>query len=189
MKRWLALGLVIMVTAGLALLLGGCYARVEVIPPPAPVDLGEILSRAAGVASLRYDEAVSIPSTPGGLAIKVWEKGNKVRMAVTEGGQEMVMILDPDRERAYLWFPAQNVATSVRSRALPGSPLFFTATEFSGELAKQAKAAQAKVAGTEPLEGKDCLVVEYSREGSLVFTAWIWIEWGLPLRVEFGTGP
>lgn len=188
MKRWLAMALVIMVTAGLALPLGGCYARIEVIPTPAPVDLGEILGRAAGIASLKYDMVVSLPSSPEALTVKLWEKGNKVRMAVTEGGQEVVWILDPDQQRANLWFPAQNMATSGRWGPEQSVALFAApATAFSRELADQAKAAQAKVAGTETLEGKDCLVV-YSPEGlpgTPSFTAWIWMDWGLPLRVQF----
>ena len=47
MKRWLTLALTIMLTAGLALPLGGCLVPIEPTPTPATVDLGEVLGRAA----------------------------------------------------------------------------------------------------------------------------------------------
>lgn len=201
MKRWLALALTTVVTAGLALPLGGCLVPVEATPTPAPVDLGEILGRAAGIASLKYDQVFSVPAASSEtMTHKMWEKGNKARSEGTEGGREVVTIVDRDKQRLYVYVPAENTATSypLRADTLEQNPwMSFSPRVYSRELANPAKweegSFQVKVGGADTVEGKACVVVEYvypeghGLAGKPFYTAWIWIERGIPLRVQIWT--
>jgi len=192
MKRGITLGIVISVV--MVLLFAACAAP-ETTPTatpsptptvtPTPVEtLPELLDRAAGIASVKYDQVMTSPEMPGeSMQMKVWIKGNKTRSEMTAEGQTAVIIMDWDAQVGYMYIPAQNMATKMD---LSGQQEVRAVASMSAlELSKFILAHPEAVAvGSETMDGKDCLVVEAGDEQGKA-KAWIWKEYGFPIRIDF----
>ncbi len=200
MKKRVYLVLAISLVTALLLLLAGCTgskstrtvtsAPSPTVTKPAPIPaaaptpseaVGEVLSRAASIASIRYVQVISPPGQPARMQ-KVWVKGNKMRIEMTEGGQSTVGILNLDTQTAYTYIPAQNAATKGDLRQQGARSLMsLSAMEW-------AKALQGypstTVVGSETIEGKVCLVVESGTQNAAELKTWLWKEHGLPIRME-----
>ncbi len=98
-------------------------------------------------------------------------KNNKMRMEFTAEGQTTVQLVDWDARLMYMYIPAQNMAMKMDISKAGASP-----TESITEY-------KPVVIGTETLDGKVCLVVEYMAEGTKT-KSWIWKEKGFPIRME-----
>jgi len=77
----------------------------------------------------------------------------------------------------YMYLPEQSMAMKMDLAQAPKS-----ATEEAGSILDY----NPTVVGTETIDGKVCLVVEYTAEGATT-KAWIWEEHGFPIRVEATT--
>ncbi len=137
--------------------------------------LGEILGRAEGITSVKYDMLVTSPGVET-ITTKIWIKNNKMRMEMTVEGQLIVTLLDMDAYTMYLYYPDQNMAMKVT----------YEPTESAIEEAQSIPDYNPTIIGTETMDGKVCLVVEYTIEGQTV-KLWIWKDKGFPIRVEMTT--
>lgn len=182
--------LIALVGIGAWVLLGGKKVAEEGAVPPgeeavtpgeeAEVSLAEILGRAEGVSSFKYDAVIT---TPGQAAVttKMWWKGTKMRIEGTFEGYTGVYLLDTAEELAYLYVPAQNIAMKMDWGKAKG-----TAGESPSEQSESIMKYNPVIVGTEVLDGKNCLVIEYTTETGKT-KSWVWIEHGLLIRIESTT--
>ncbi len=133
------------------------------------------MAQAATIVSVKYDMVVTVPGQPTSTQ-KVWEKKNKMRRELTAEGQTIVHLIDSEAKTMYTYIPAQNMAIKMDF-----SQAAETATE-SFDL----EAYNPVVIGTETLDGKVCLVAEYTVEG-IKTKSWMWKEKGFPIRMETAT--
>ena len=153
----------------------------EVIPPGEETEsLTEVLGKAKGITSLEYDMVATSPGQEA-VTVKMWLKGTKMRGEGTFEGQEVVYILDMDEQEAYVYIPAQNMAMKMDFGKVQE-----TLGESPAEQSESVEEYNPVTIGTEVLDGKSCLVVEYTTETSEV-KMWIWTKYGLPIKTESTT--
>lgn len=99
-----------------------------------------------------------------------------MRSETTAEGQTIVTLLDMDEQTMYLYYPDQNMAMMMTYE--PG--------ESAMDEAQAVEGYNPVIIGHETLDGKYCLVVEYTVEGNTA-KMWIWEEYGFPIRVEVTT--
>jgi hypothetical protein len=137
--------------------------------------LGEILGRSAGINSVKYDMVMTYPGEPV-MTMKMWIKGNKMRSETTAEGQTIITLLDMDAQTIYIYYPDQNMAMEMTYE--PG--------ESAMDEAQAITDYNPTILGHETLDGKVCLVVQYTAEGATV-KMWLWEQYGFPIRVETTT--
>jgi len=133
--------------------------------------LGEILGRAAGINSVKYDMVATSTGNPT-QTTHVWIKGNKMRMEMTVEGETIITLLDMDAHTMYMYYPDQNMAMKVT----------YEPAESAVDEAQAITDYNPVIIGHEPLDGKMCLVVEYTIEG-VTARMWIWEDYGFPIKV------
>ena len=141
--------------------------------PPSGEDLSEILGRGAGIASVKYDMVVTAPGMET-MTTKMWMEGNKIRTEMTQQGETIVMLIDYDEGVMYMYMPAENFAYEMPLGQAPESAV---------EQAQDIADYSYHIVGTQTVDNKVCLVVEYSIEQASV-KMWIWKEHGFPIRIE-----
>jgi outer membrane lipoprotein-sorting protein len=142
-------------------------------PPPSGEDLSEILGRGAGITSVKYDMVVTAPGMPV-VTTKMWLEGNKMRAEMDQQGETIVMLIDYDEGVMYMYMPAENFAYEMPLGQAPESAV---------EQAQDIADYSYHIVGTQTVDNKVCLVVEYSIEQASV-KMWIWKEHGFPIRIE-----
>jgi outer membrane lipoprotein-sorting protein/RNA polymerase subunit RPABC4/transcription elongation factor Spt4 len=137
--------------------------------------LNDLLSLSANMVSIKYDMSVSGQGIPTTTAT-VWAKKNRMRMEITQQGMNVITLIDDNAKTMYTYMPAQNLAMKIPfdSAQAPKSPT---------EDAESILNSNAKIVGTETVDGKVCSVVEYA-SGQDSVKAWIWQDKGLPIRIE-----
>ncbi|MFH1483877.1 MAG: DUF4412 domain-containing protein [Chloroflexota bacterium] len=135
--------------------------------------MSQIFAQAAGIVSVKYDMTITAPGTPTTTA-KVWLEKNKMRTEFTAEGQTVVQLVDMDVRTMYMYIPAENMAMKMDFSQAPEAPT------------QNIEEYKPVVIGTETLDGKVCLVVEYTDEGTKT-KSWMWKEKGFPIRVEMAT--
>jgi len=152
----------------------------EAVTPGTELSLTETLGKAKDISSFKYD---MVATAPGETAetIKMWRKGGKMRMEGTFEGKSMVYLVDADEQIAYMYLPAENTAMKIS---------FGEVQEAAGESPTEQSESVEKynpvTIGTEILDGKTCLVTEYTTETEDV-KMWVWTKYGLPIRTEATT--
>lgn len=138
--------------------------------------LSKILSLGANISSLKYE----MITTQQGKIItqKVWLKKNKMRTEMTTGGQTIVMLLDMETKTIYQYLPSQNTAFKMQSDKNTSESTLSPIEEMKSILNYN-----PVVKGTEMIDGKNCLVVEYKANGTEI-KSWFWKEKGFPLKME-----
>ncbi len=108
------------------------------------------------------------------MNMKMWIKKNKTRMEIPAQGA--VMLMDIDAKTVYMYMPAQNMAVKMPydPSQTPQSPQ---------DAASAITGYNPKVIGTETIDGKSCLVVQYDMAGTSV-KSWIWQDKGMAIRAE-----
>ncbi len=140
--------------------------------------LPDILAEVKKVRSLSYN----FTETEEGKVVsgKIYQKEDKIRMEVEEGGEQVVTLLNIDEKSAYTYFPSENIALEIEfdeaSDALDRSVKEQALAVFDHDL---------EVTGKEEVGGKETVVIEYTAERENV-KMWIWKEYGLPVKVETG---
>jgi len=142
--------------------------------------LTEILGKAVGISSLKYDMVVT-PVGEAAVTTKMWRKGEKMRMEGTFEGQSMVYLVDVGEQLAYIYFPAENTAMKISLGKAQE-----TTGESPTEQSESVTQYNPVTLGTEILDGKSCLVIEYTTETEET-KSWVWIEYGLLIRIESTT--
>jgi hypothetical protein len=144
-------------------------------PPTTTTDsgetLGDILGRSAGINAVSYDMVMSGTGMPA-TTTHIWIEGNKMRMEITIEGQLTVTLYDGDAYTMYLYYPDQNMAMKVT----------YEPEESAIDEAQAVPDYNPTIIGHETYDGKMCLVVEYTVEGTTV-TMWVWEEHGFPVKV------
>ncbi len=142
--------------------------------------LADVLAKAKGVVSYKYDAVITTPDQAP-ITVKFWLKGYKLRWEGSYEGQSVVFLMDQSTQIAYTYIPAQGIAMKMDfSKAKE------TAGETPTEQAESVMDYNPVTLDTEVLDGKTCLVVEYSSQTGEV-KMWIWTKYGLPIRIETTT--
>lgn len=198
MKRW---GFVfVLMLAIVALLVVGCEdgeeatptptatpeatptATPEATPTPTPTatlppdgELADILGLTSAIESVKYDTS----TTYQGMVIDstVWQKPNKMKTETTMEGMTIVTYIDFDAQRLCAYAPDLGMVLPVDFGEAPPDPLL------SAETVEQ---YQPTVIGSETIDGKDCLVYEWTAEGVTVKT-WVAKDTGFPVRQQVTT--
>jgi len=172
------IALILLVGFGAWALLGGKKA---VAPGEEPtLSLTEIFGKAKEVSSLKYDMVVTAPVETA-ETIKMWRKGNKMRMEGSFEGQSIVYLMDVDNQLAHMYFPAENTAMKISLGEVQES-----VGESPTEQSESVMQYNPETLGTETLDGKNCLVIKYTTETEEV-KMWIWTNYGLPIKTESTT--
>ncbi len=177
--------LIALVGIGAWLLLGGEEAvspgeEEEEAETETELSLTEILGKAKGITSFKYDMVATSPEGEV-MTTKIWWEGKKMRMEGTFEGKRMVYLVDVDEQLAYMYFPAENTAMKIglgKAQETAGE----SPTEQSESIVKY----NPVTLGTETLDGKSCLVIEYTTETDDV-KMWVWTKYGLPIKTESTT--
>jgi len=137
--------------------------------------LSDMLGLSSNIVSIKYDVLVSGPGIPA-MTMKAWLKSNRMRTEMTQQGTNVVTLIDNDAKTMYAYMPAQNLAMKIPfdPAQVPKAP--------TGD-AESILNSNARIVGTETIDGKVCSVVEYTSGQDSVKT-WIWQDKGLPIRIE-----
>jgi hypothetical protein len=141
--------------------------------PSSGKTLADILGRASGIASVKYDMEITPPGAQP-MTQKIWVKKNKMRTEMSQQGQDTVLLVDMDAKTMYTYMPAQNTAIKMA---------FDPANKSAVGESQSVQGYNPKTVGTETIDGKLCTIVEYTVQGTLT-KSWIWQDRGLPIRVE-----
>ncbi len=139
-------------------------------------ELASVLAKVEEVRSLSYDLVVSEPQAD--FTAEFRQKGGKIKMEMVVDNEKVINIIDAEKEVAYAYFPAHNIATKLT--------LAHTEEVLEGAVKEYAETIlryNPVVVGSETVEGKDTIVVEYFAEGEEV-KMWIWKDHGLPIKIE-----
>jgi outer membrane lipoprotein-sorting protein len=140
--------------------------------------LTDVLGLGAGINSVYYETAVTAPDSST-FTVRVWLKGNKARTETDAamGEQSAISIVDFDAGVQYLYMPDLNIAYRMFYDQETNTALTQTQSITDYEYTEL---------GTATVDGKVCLVVEYSYGGDTI-KSWIWKEHGFPIRTETTT--
>jgi len=141
--------------------------------------IDEILSRGKNLLTVKY-EMVTKQNNHSLITQKVWLKKDKMRTELNTSGQTIILLANLSQRTIYQYLPSQNMAMKIQSDKAPES------LESPLESIQDLKNNQATVVGTEKVDGKDCLVVEYNTGGTKI-KSWIWEEKGFPVKMETST--
>ena len=133
----------------------------------------DILSRAASITSVTLDEVIT--SGIQVTTIKVWMKGNKIRIEAFQQGQTTVTLIDTAVKTTYTYIPAQNTATKTQF-----DPSFQTIQQRTQGVISY----NPTVVGTEMLDGKLCMLIQYNHPQGMAVKEWDWKQYGFPIRIE-----
>ncbi len=152
----------------------------EAVTPGEELSLTEVFGKAKDISSFKYDVVTTV-SGETAVTTKMWWKGKKMRMEGTFEGKNMVYLLDTDKQTAYMYFPSENTAMQIDLSEAQG-----TVGESPAEQSESITQYNPTTLGTEVLDGKNCLVIEYATESGKI-KSWVWTEYGLPIRTETTT--
>ena len=139
----------------------------------------ELVKKAKEIEHVKYDSTMIFPG--GERFSKVWISGPKMRMEGDIDGQTVVILMDENKGETIFYMPSQGFATKLN---IGEANLNQEASMIDHTI--DLLSLNHKVIGTERVDGKNCLVVEYESEFSSG-TMWIWTSYGLPLKVEMET--
>lgn len=139
-------------------------------------ELVEVLAKAENIDSLKYNiEVNDINET---FIMRFWQKELKMRIEMSVDGQEIVNLIDIEENIMYMFLPVENMATKID-------------IAMAGEIIENSIKEQADlllsynpiIVGEETIDGKECLVIEYSVDNEKT-KMWVWKEYGLPIKAE-----
>ena len=136
-------------------------------------ELAGIIAKAAGLQSVKFDTTISGPNFPT-TTQKVYWKKSKMRIEGTAMGMTSVIFVDTDKRTAYLYLPSQNTATKVDFGQVPAAVTTAVSSISSNN---------PVVIGSETLDGKACLVIQYSSNDGTT-KEWLWKDNGFPIKIE-----
>jgi outer membrane lipoprotein-sorting protein len=145
-------------------------------PATTVVDIAAILGKAGAVKSLSYDMVTT--SGTVNMTAKIYMKGTKMRMDISQSGIDMRTYIDTDAKTVYIYTVYNN--TLMKSTWTDSNE---SAAQKSGDILGY----NPVVKGTATIDGKLCTIIEYTYgdSGNTVNAkAWIWNENGLPIKME-----
>lgn len=142
--------------------------------------LERLVSKSKEIDSIEYILTANTVSY-GEREVNFSQKGGKIKISGDAMGHDSFSIFDKDENIAYLHDPIRNIVLRI--------DINNEIEEIIGSSMKvQSETIMDKdpmIVASENLNGKDCLVVEYS-DGEGLGKMWIWKENGIPIRVEPG---
>ena len=145
-----------------------------------PGELSEILGLTSAIESLTYEMAISGPGIPS-LVSTVWQKPgkskNEATVTVGEMEQTTVTYIDYAAQELCVCFPATGMCMSMDFSMAQANPL---------DEAETILDYQPTIIGEETIDGKVCLVFEWTTDG--VHTKWwLWKAKGFPIKAVMTT--
>ena len=134
--------------------------------------LGDILGLASSIESVKFDMVVTSAEISS-MTTEVWLKDPKMKMKTTSEEQTIITILDQEAQTMYTYMPDQNMAFMMTYDQAQASPIDDT---------QNINQYNPQNASTETIDGKVCMVVEYTVQ-DVSITTWIWKEYGFPIKV------
>jgi len=134
--------------------------------------LDDILGLASSIESVKFDMVVTSTEISS-MTTTVWLKEQKMKMKTASEGQTIITILDQEAQTMYTYMPDQNMAFMMTYDQAQASPIDDT---------QNINQYNPQNVGTETIDGKVCMVVEYTVQDVSV-TTWIWKEYGFPIKV------
>ena len=131
---------------------------------PSGETLDDILSRTSGIESVKFDMVMTSPGMAS-MTTKVWLKGQNMKSETTMEGQTVINIINHETRTMYMYMPDQNMAFTVTYDQAQESPIDET---------QAINQYHPQTVGTETIDGKVCLVIEYSVQGANT-KMWIWL--------------
>jgi hypothetical protein len=147
--------------------------------PPPEDTLEDILGYGAGITAVYYEMVVTGQGMPP-VTTCIWMEGDRMRTEATDeySGETVVMIADFGAGTMYLLYPDLAMAMEI-----PFDPAM---VESSIADSQSIPDYDYEILGTDILDGKECMVVQYtSPEGTVKM--WIWVDNGFPIRTEVTT--
>jgi len=147
---------------------------------PAPTQpsgvLGDLLGRTSEIESVHFTMVMTAPGLPEGMTSEVWQKTGKTKTQTSVMEQTVITYTDYDAQKMCTCFEATGCMGMDFSQA-PPDPV-----EQSGMIEQY----HPTILGSETVNGKDCLVFEWTVEGA--HSKW-WVDKdsGWPVRVETTT--
>ena len=152
--------------------------------PTGAISPSELAAKARTASEYSFDLKISAPGQ--NLTGKMYVKGTKLRVEANIAGQSSVLISDTATKVSYMTVAGQNMAMKVDFGQVAAE-----APNPSEQVTRIP--ADAKFVGNETIDGKPAAVYETNTPPSTVTSAQgvtryaIWIERGLPLRIETTT--
>lgn len=140
--------------------------------------LTEILATAKNLPSYALDMVTSYPGEEA-MTTRLWVKDGSRKLESTPEGETMVYLLQAATQSSYIYFPESKMGMQLdwdTAQTTPGGM-------FGDEYIAEIQAYQPIIVGEEMLDGKNCLVAQWTTEG-MEEKVWIWEEYGLPIRTE-----
>lgn len=139
--------------------------------------LADVLSRSQNTDSFKYD-LTAVSRMTGTNTGEFWQKGEKIKMEGEINGNISMVFLNSKEGKAHIYDVSQEniLETDIENVA---DILDSSMKTHSLELLNK----DPHIIAREKIEGKECLVVEYSEEGR-TGKIWIWEDQGLPIKVN-----
>lgn len=138
--------------------------------------LANILGLAQKIPTMKYDTVMTTPGLSP-ITTTTWVKNTKMKMETTTEGMISVVFIDQEAKTAVTYMPAQNIAMQMN---------FDQAQQSAGQDSSSIEQYNPKNLGIEIVDGKTCVVLEYTLEQATTKT-WIWKDRGLPVKAEVTT--
>jgi outer membrane lipoprotein-sorting protein len=175
-----------MLLFGVLVLMGSACSKETAEEERAPtsgkeVSLEEVLGKAKGLGGYKFDMVLK-QTGEADMTSHMWIEGADMRWEGSAEGRDMVYILRSAEQVAYMYLPSQNMAMKYNFTKAKGA-VGKSPGEQSEEIGTEYP--DAEVLGTEVWDGKTCLVAKGVSDEGDVTTWWLWIEYGIPVKVEF----
>jgi len=144
--------------------------------------LTEILATAKDLPSYAFDMVADYLGEE--TISRLWVKDGSTKMETTSEAGTTVYLMQAETQSAYLYFPEKKTGMQLE---WDDTAQTTSGGMFGDEYIAEIQANQPIIVGEEMLDGKNCLVTQWTAEG-MEEKVWIWKEYGLPIRTEITMG-
>jgi len=137
-------------------------------------ELSDLLGKTSEVESVKFKMVMTAPGLPEDLTSEVWQKSGKTKTQTSVMEQVTTTYTDYDAQKMCTCFPATSTCMSMDFSQAPPDPV---------EQSETITGYQPTVIGSETINGKDCLVFEWTA-GGIDSKWWVDKDTGWPVRVE-----
>ncbi len=140
-------------------------------------ELSDLLGKAGNIESVHFTMVMTSPVLPEDMTSEVWQKTGKTKTQTSVLEQTVITYTDYDAQKMCTCFGTTDTCMSMDFSQAPPDPV-----EQSGTIEQY----NPTILGSETINGKDCLVIEWTVEDAQ--TKW-WVDKdsGWPVRVETTT--
>jgi outer membrane lipoprotein-sorting protein len=140
------------------------------------INLAEILGKNDDITSVKYNMTITVPGSPV-ISGMVYQKDQMMRYEVTVQDIETVMLFNLADSIMYIYIPSQNLA--MKQTLDPSD-------EPQGNVGNSADILKLNpvITGNDIIDGKDCVIINYSEPITGNVKMWVWKDKGFPLKME-----